>query len=505
MSAQRTQLSRFVLGSLRTGDGNQDDVLARRVARGSVAAFVVFVAGIGLTYCSQLIVARVIGADSYGVYAYVFAWMTVLAYVAALGLDTSLLRYVPMYQARGEWSFLRGIVRYAQRRVIAFGFAIGGIGTTFMAVRYPELPSELAHTFLLGFLLVPIWALLWVRGSVVRGLGFVVTALAPDRVVRDGVLILLVGLVGLWLQMNAPLAMVATLIGSAAGLAIAGAAMRRAQPAALGLVAPAYDGQTWRQSSFPLLLLSAAEAVVNRTGVVLLGWLGNTTDAGIYGVAFNIAALVALPRMALNALLAPVIADLFAQNKHAELQKLIVKTTPWAVCAAALIAVGISLLSESFLGLFGPQFKAGASMLRVLLLGQLAVALTGSQLLILTMTGHERGAAALFSAVAAANAFASLLAVVTVGPIGAAFATTAAQIGLNLLMALYIWQRLHLLPGVVALVGFRTFAAERTGTARVAFGLDPRGRFAVRKSESGTESRAASDPARAGLLQGRKP
>ena len=44
-----------------------------RVARGGVPAFFVYSFGFALTYCSQLVIARTVGVDTYGVYAYVFA------------------------------------------------------------------------------------------------------------------------------------------------------------------------------------------------------------------------------------------------------------------------------------------------------------------------------------------------------------------------------------------------------------------------------------------------
>ena len=53
--------------------------LAGRIARGGVAACVSHGGGAGLTYGAQLLIARTVGADGFGIYAYVFAWMTVLA------------------------------------------------------------------------------------------------------------------------------------------------------------------------------------------------------------------------------------------------------------------------------------------------------------------------------------------------------------------------------------------------------------------------------------------
>jgi hypothetical protein len=93
----------------------------RRVARGSVTAFAIIAAGVGLTYCSQLLIARVVGVDMYGIYAYVIAWIGVLAYFSALGFDVALLRFVPAYHAEKSWALLRGVVQYAQRRAILVG------------------------------------------------------------------------------------------------------------------------------------------------------------------------------------------------------------------------------------------------------------------------------------------------------------------------------------------------------------------------------------------------
>src|SRR6266566_8878941 len=85
-----------------------------RVARGGAAAFVIYSVGIGLTYCSQLLIARMVGVDIYGVYAYVFAWMTVLAYFSALGFDVALLRFLPAYEVERKWSLFRGVIQYAE-------------------------------------------------------------------------------------------------------------------------------------------------------------------------------------------------------------------------------------------------------------------------------------------------------------------------------------------------------------------------------------------------------
>ena len=85
------------------GDRIPGSAPVSRVARGGVTAFFVYGAGFGLTYCAQLVIARVVGVDTYGVYAYVFAWMVVLAYFSALGFDVGFFALCPLRRqsARG--------------------------------------------------------------------------------------------------------------------------------------------------------------------------------------------------------------------------------------------------------------------------------------------------------------------------------------------------------------------------------------------------------------------
>ncbi len=424
-----------------------------RLARSSIAAFGIYAAGAGLTYCSQLAIARSIGANAYGIYATVFACMTVLAYLSALGFDVSLLRLIPAYRARGAWKLLRGVVQYAQRRAVAMGLLVAILGIAIVEANSGRLSPEFRQTFLVGFILVPIWALLWVRSSVVRAFGGVISALAPDRLVRDG---LLVGFIGIAIVtrrhgIDAPFAMLATVLSSAIGLGLVSLAAHQRQPRNLRTVLPEQEASLWRRTALPLVMIAVAEAGMNRTGVFLLGWAGYTKEAGIYALVFNITVLVALPRTAVNALFAPMVSDLFVHNDRVGLQHLVTKAAIWTLLGAICIALPLWLFPEHLLAWFGRDFAAGVPTMRILLLGQVAAAAAGSQLFLMTMTGNERAASVLFVSTAVLNAVASAVLIGLFGPNGAAVAASAALILWNAAMALFIWKKLRLIPGVLAM------------------------------------------------------
>jgi O-antigen/teichoic acid export membrane protein len=431
-------------------NGVLGSALISRVARGGVTAFFIYGAGVGLTYCAQLVIARVVGVNTYGVYAYVFAWMGVLAYFSTLGFDVALLRFVAAYEAEGAWALLRGVIQYAQRGATIVGLSIILIGICIIMASGSS--PELRNTFVAGFMLVPILALLWIRCSVVRAYGGVVSAVGPNRVVRDGMLIGLVAISSLnpaW-GIGAPSVMLATVVSSAVALGCADLAMRGLRPRAVDAVLPAYDAPTWRRAALPLVIIGTTEALMNRTGVILLGWIVDTKDAGIYSLAFNIAFVVALPQVAVSTLFAPTISGVFVRKDQALLQILVTRAASWTLCAGAGIALLLFVLAEPLLAWFGPGFEAGVPALRILLVGQVIVASAGSQLHVLNMTGHERSAAVLLVACAGANAVVSTLLISLFGLTGAAVATATTLIIWNVAMSLFLWRRLHLLPGVLA-------------------------------------------------------
>jgi O-antigen/teichoic acid export membrane protein len=426
----------------------------KTVVNGGSVAFAIYAAAAGMAYCSQLVIARMVGVESFGVYAYVTATMVVLAYFAALGFDVALLRFVPVYEVQHRWDLLRGVISYAQRRAGAVGIVAVLIGISITVVRGPGMSLELRNSFFIGFALIPTLALLWIRCSAIRAFGGVVWAIVPDRFVREGMVIILVALatLGLGLHLDASEVVMLMLVSSGMGLVLTSLAMRQLRPRAADEAASVYDAAVWRQVAWPLLVIGGTEALMNRTGVLILGWFGDIKDAGIYSLVFNIAFVVALPRTALNTLFAPAVSSLFARKDQTTLQALVASAASRTLIAVAGIALVLAVLADPLLQWFGPGVEDGATALRILLLGQTIAAGAGSQLCVMTMTGYERNAAASLVVSAIANAIASAVFIRLFGLTGAAIATSLSLVIWNLAMAHFLWRRLGLLPGVFGLL-----------------------------------------------------
>jgi O-antigen/teichoic acid export membrane protein len=435
-----------------------------RLLQGSALAFGIHVVGAGLSYLSQLALARVIGAEGFGLYASVLGVLTLLAYLAALGFDVSLLRFVPAYRAAGAWGLVRGVQAYAERRAATAGLCIAAVGA--LGARF-VVGGATYGTFLAGFGLVPVYALLWIRCTRVRAFGGVASGLLPDRVVRDG-LLLLATLAAWWLLpadwRGAPEAMLATLASALCGLLLASWFARRHLPHAVATAPPAYAVVAWRRTAFPLVAIAMAEVAMNRTGTLALAWSGHTADAGVYALAFNLAAVAILPRIAVNAQFAPMAADHLARGDRDGLQALVNQATLWTLLGAAAIA-GAVLLAAPLLLLrwFGPDFAAAAPALAVLLAGQMVAGALGSQIFLLTMSGREVLAACVMAGFAAFGLVTAGLLAPRYGLVGAAASSSCALVGMNFMLAWFVWRRLGLRP---ACLGFLPAPAARLAPAR---------------------------------------
>jgi O-antigen/teichoic acid export membrane protein len=422
------------------------------LGRASLAALAVYVVGAGLTCAAQLVTARIIGPDSYGVYAYVLAWVTLLGYLSTLGFHVSLLRFVPAYQAKEQWPLARGVIQYSQRGAMVTAVAIVLIGLCAIAAAHGSLRPELALTFLLGIAAVPLLTLHLVAASVVRAFGGIIAALAPEKIVRDGLLLAIIVAVfwGNLYRLDATLAMGATFLSLIVVLSLDRIFLRQLRPPALDHAKPTYAAGEWWRPTLPLTVIMIADNLMSRAAVIALGLVGSTRDAGIFALAFNMAALMSLPRMAVATAFAPTVSALFARGDQAGLQSLSARAACLSLLGSACTAIPLLLLARPLLAWFGHDFVAGAPIITILVLGHVFAAACGPQQHLITMTGHERAGAAILAVCAAASFIGCMALIDRFGMTGAAFAMTVTLVGWNVAMGIFIHRGLHLMPGLVA-------------------------------------------------------
>ena len=182
----------------------------------------------------------------------------------------------------------------------------------------------------------------------------------------------------------------------------------------------------------PLLFVQATNTIANSVDSIMIGSILTSKDVGLYAVAFKIAFVSSFFLMVTNAVLAPKIASLYAENKIIDLEKTIQKVTKILI----LIGVG-SFLLIIFVGPFalkiwGFQFSNAYVPLIILSIGQLFNIGAGCVGLILTMCGQEKNWGYVTLGSALLNTVLNVSFINIWGITGAAIATASTMILVNI-------------------------------------------------------------------------
>ncbi|UVK52447.1 oligosaccharide flippase family protein [Mesorhizobium sp. AR02] len=176
-----------------------------------------------MTFATQLVIARLVGVTSYGIYNYVFAWVTLLSYGSTLGYHVAVLRFVPAYEATNQFPLVLGFIHFGFKACTAAAILIAIVAALIVAAPR-NLDLELVTSMLIGMATLPLITIYLAGAGVARAFGGVVSARLPERIVRDGLVLALLGLAALltsW-RLDATIVMWTLLMSSAVAVCITG-------------------------------------------------------------------------------------------------------------------------------------------------------------------------------------------------------------------------------------------------------------------------------------------
>jgi O-antigen/teichoic acid export membrane protein len=426
--------------------------LRRQLTVGAAGTASLQVTSLVLGLVSSILLARLMGPAGYGTYAYALALVTVMAVPTYLGLPRLIVRQMARYQVNEQWGLMRGLLIRANQAVLAISLATAAVAAGFAWMLRHVYSSEALLTFAASLALLPLLGLGAVRLAALRGLRHVLLGQMPDMLVRNAAFVLALLLAALlWGEHLTPFSAMAMQVGATAlAFGIGAILLIRNIPAAAKASQPDYEMKAWLGSALPFMLIGCMQIISTKTDIVMLGFYRPAEDVGVYRVAVQIAMLVVFPLTAVNMVIAPHMARLWAQQDKATFQKMVT----WSARGILLLSLPLALLfigaGELLLSLvFGAAFAAGALPLAILAGGQLVNAGTGSVTSILSMTGHERAAAQAVAVGAAANIVLNVTLIPLWGMAGAAVATLMALVIWNVYMVIYVWCVLKLDPTIL--------------------------------------------------------
>lgn len=415
------------------------------LVKGASLVFVIRVGGAGLTYFSEIFLARILGPEIYGPYVYALSWAILLAIPAGLGFSTGVMRFIPDYLTNRQTGLFKGIIFQSWAITLGAGALVAVIASVIVELYGPGLKSVAGLTLVLGFCIIPLRALLSLQQGMAKAENKMVLAFTPQVIALP---ILIVVSLFLYKAYYGSVGIIDTmaLVFFCYLVSVGGQfwVYLRNNWQKISNVKARFEAPSWLRVSLPLMLVSSFLMVIQRSDLILVGAMVGQEEAGIYNAAARTAALVSFILSAVNAIAAPTIARLYAEKKHNAMKELAKKIAQYVFWPTLLISLVLIAGSGLILSLFGSEFVEGRTILIILVFGQLANASVGSVGYFMNMTGNQDQSAKVFGISAVLNILLNIVGIYLYGAVGAAVATAISMVIWNVWLYLLVKKILNI-------------------------------------------------------------
>lgn len=418
----------------------------------------------GLSLVIVAALARVLGAEGFGLYTLCITLVNLLVVPAMIGAPPLVLREVSSSLVRGDWSLLRGLL------VRLGGLSLGTAGGilalgAFVILVFPGLiPERFIMPLIMAYGVLPGLALLQIYSSALRGFEHVLLGQFPEHIFRPMFFLLSLGSVSLFLpELNAETALGLQVLATWAAFGMSLALLVVKLPASLAHYPSRFDTGSWLRSAYPIILSSWLNVANKEASIFFLGFLQGPESVGVYRVAQRGADLVLFGLLAVNMVLAPALSRLYTQEDWPGLQKIITRSSRLILLLSVPMAMVLIIGAPFALpGIFGADFAQSYWPLVVLCLGQLANAAFGAVGLILNMLHRERFTLYGLLLGVIANMILNCVLIPVWGIIGAAAATSLSTLIWNIVLAMIVYRVFGLSTTAIPF-GLGRIVARQTG------------------------------------------
>lgn len=446
-------LSSYVSAFLKKTRKNE---LAKKLVNGALGSVGIRFLELGFNLAVAIVLARVLGARGYGVYAYAFAIASLLAVPASFGLPNLLVRETAKAQAQHQWGLMRGLWRWANGVAVALSvlLLVAGIVLTFVLRGRYSHEQFLTFIWALGF--IPLLALGSLRAASLRGLLKVLQGQLPERIIRPGLLVFFVVILawGANGHISPEYAMALHVLAAAIAFGVGAWFLFRARPQALkDKPLPQYNVRPWFVAVLPFALIGAIQTLYTQVDTVMLGVFTTAQQVGIYQVAVKGGNLSFVWLSALGSVTAPYLARFHYANDNKRFRRLAVTIARLAAITSVPVALLFLVFGRQIISLvFGIDYIGAYLALCVLVCARCVGAWFGPIELVLSMAGHERDTALAIFLTVILNIILNWFLIEQYGISGAATATAVALLVRRLLVWHMVRRRLN----------FNCFALART-------------------------------------------
>jgi O-antigen/teichoic acid export membrane protein len=438
----------------------------KTITYGGGALLLASALGNGLNYAFGILLARMLGAEDFGLYALALTIFNMVSLTVVFGMDTGAIKFVSHHLGEGQSDKARETLVAAASMAFGSGL-IAAIGLALLAhpiaVTLYNKP-DLVLSLLFFAAAIPLGTLAIVLLSILQAFQTVrYTILIKYLWEPIGKFVFACVLLWAGFQLFGVLISIVIAFAVSAVLSIH-AVYRLAFKGSDGfLVWNMQEARTLLAFCLPLAVSNLFSVVAPRSDILILGYWANTQEVGIYLAAFQTAAIMSLVLSAFDTGLAPIISRAWSQQDRARMRDSYQAVSRLSITVSLPIFCCLILFANDILKVFGSEFSNGAAALMILAVGQVFNNATGSANTVLLMSGHSR--LVMTNTVVMGVALLAVTATVIPywGMTGAAIAASTTFILTNVIRVIQVWRLHHIQPYTWGLAKPIIAAAAATG------------------------------------------
>jgi O-antigen/teichoic acid export membrane protein len=413
-------------------------------ARGLAHSFSIRGLGAALSFAVSVTLARLLGAEGYGAYAFVVGVVALLAIPVQAGVGTTVVKFTAAYEARKEWNLLKGLLQWATGVVGKTSIVCSVVAVAVFWLSPSLLPGRNYGTLLVGLAALPLIALVQVRSATLRGFRSFARSELAEAVIQPGVLLLLI--LAAWAAATAfgpSKVMVFYFFATAVALlALSGWAKSRLPREFVGAV-PDKNVPAWIKTAAVVTITRGGRIAVGRLDLIVVGAVLGAEAAGVYRISQALVLPVSFGLNSVNVVAGPYFSKHHASGRGAAPMSVLLVSSAISTAVAAPAFVLLVLLGRPVLQMvYGSDFANAYVPLLVLAVGHFVNAVAGPVASLLTMTGQEKWTLAGVLLGGAVSVISYGLLVPALDITGAAIGTTAGLVVMNAFLAIKAWLRL---------------------------------------------------------------
>lgn len=369
------------------------------MVRGTVGTLTLKATNTVLIFGTSLLLARLLGAKEYGVYAYATSWAQLLAIPAVMGFNTLLVREVARYKTLENWIALWAILRWSDRVVLAASIGLAALFALGIWALRGRFGLEVRTALWLAMALVPLLSFMLLRQGALQGLGYIVKAQLPQLLVFPSFSLIAYTVIYGFDRLTSATALLVNICAGILAIFIFSIFFKR-QEACLrsarysikqcteGTEAILHPKQLIA-SALHLMVVNFGGTINQYISVAIAGTILGAEQSGYLTVALKISGLIIFALASANAPFAPLASQLIALQDKVRLQSITTKVTLVSFLGAILVCIIIVITGRNILRVWGVDFSQHFRSLLILSTGQLINAAVGPVALLLNMSHYE--------------------------------------------------------------------------------------------------------------------